>query len=31
MAKGGVDGNGGKWVDGDHMEIVKPGAVSAFE
>jgi hypothetical protein len=31
MAKGGVDGNGGKWVDGDYIEIVKPGAVSAFE
>lgn len=31
MTRGGVDGNGRKWVDGDHVEIVKPGAVAAFE
>jgi hypothetical protein len=31
MARSGVDANGLKWVDGDHMEIAKPGAVSVFE
>lgn len=31
MARGGVDGNGKKWVDGDHIDIVKPGAVPVFE
>lgn len=31
MARGGLDGNGKNWVDGDRMGIVKPGAVPAFE
>lgn len=31
MARGGVDGGGRKWVDEDHMEMVKPGAVPVFE
>lgn len=31
MARGGVDRNGGKWIDGGHIEIGKPGTVSVFE
>lgn len=31
MARGGTDANGEKWVDGNHVDIGKPGAVSVFE
>lgn len=31
MAKGGINDKGENWVNGDHTDIGKPGAVSVFE